>query len=73
MVAAAPRAGFGDAAAAPSPGIARTAKASTAVAAKLASASAHHAQAQPCGAPAAACSTAGTSKADSVMPKPVPP
>ena len=42
-------------------------------AAKLANASTHHAQAHPCGTPVAACSTAGTSNADSVMPNPVPP
>ena len=38
-------------------------------------ASPHHAQAQPCGCPAAAAaaSTGGTSNADATMPKPVPP
>ena len=50
----------------------RAGHSSTAVAATQASASAHQAQVQPCGA-GATPSTAGTSKADRLMPQPVPP
>jgi len=53
--------------------MARAAQASRQAAAALAIANAHHAQAQPCGTSAAARSTCGTSSADNVMPKPVPP